>query len=176
MKAEIKSACSQWHNTQWEGSFYPEDLPVDWKLDYYSNEFSALLLLSPEQVNDELYECLEDNLNEDFHLFFANFNLEQDLQCLDQDLNLVKLNDFHDVANYPGLSCTNSFDESAEYYSTGFYLYQADRLLTPKELRTLAEFLLQHSAGDTGEIYLFFSDSRHAIENSRNLQLLSQML
>jgi len=44
MKAEIKVACSNWQNTLWGAAFYPEDLPLDWQLDYYSNEFSALLI------------------------------------------------------------------------------------------------------------------------------------
>ncbi len=32
----------------WLGSFYPEDLPPEWMLTYYANEFAALLLPASE--------------------------------------------------------------------------------------------------------------------------------
>ncbi|MCB1756200.1 MAG: hypothetical protein KDJ38_11790 [Gammaproteobacteria bacterium] len=31
-------------NPAWNGSYYPEDLPADWKLVYFANDFSACLL------------------------------------------------------------------------------------------------------------------------------------
>ncbi len=33
-----------WQHAQWQGGFYPEDLPADWQLAYYSNEFPVVLL------------------------------------------------------------------------------------------------------------------------------------
>ena len=37
-----------WDHSAWNGAFYPEDLPEDWRLSYYSNEFRGVLL--PESV------------------------------------------------------------------------------------------------------------------------------
>ena len=33
-----------WQHAQWQGGFYPEDLPAEWQLAYYSNEFHVLLI------------------------------------------------------------------------------------------------------------------------------------
>lgn len=33
-----------WQHADWQQSFYPEDLPEDWQLGYYANEFSAVLV------------------------------------------------------------------------------------------------------------------------------------
>jgi len=33
-----------WKHLGWRGGFYPEDLPEDWELGYYSNEFRAVMV------------------------------------------------------------------------------------------------------------------------------------
>jgi hypothetical protein len=33
-----------WEHEEWVGPFYPEDLPVDWRLDYYANEFPIVVI------------------------------------------------------------------------------------------------------------------------------------
>lgn len=33
-----------WDHDAWAGSFYPHDLPREWRLGYYANEFSAVLV------------------------------------------------------------------------------------------------------------------------------------
>ncbi len=33
-----------WEHAGWEGGFYPDDLPVEWRLSYYANEFSGVLV------------------------------------------------------------------------------------------------------------------------------------
>ncbi len=40
----IKLGACGWNHGHWQGRFYPDDLPVDWRLSYYANEFSAVLL------------------------------------------------------------------------------------------------------------------------------------
>lgn len=37
-----------WRHSGWQNSFYPEDLPEDWQLAYYANEFSAVLVPADE--------------------------------------------------------------------------------------------------------------------------------
>jgi hypothetical protein len=36
-------ACG-WEHDAWNGGFYPEDLPADWRLGYYGNEFPVVLI------------------------------------------------------------------------------------------------------------------------------------
>jgi len=56
----------------WCEGFYPDDLPLEWRLSYYGNEFRALLLLQ-DDINslsrEEVVEWLED-LNDDFRLLY----------------------------------------------------------------------------------------------------------
>ena len=33
-----------WDHPDWQGTYFPEDLPADWRLSYYANEFSTVLV------------------------------------------------------------------------------------------------------------------------------------
>ncbi len=50
----------------WPAELYPEDLPVDWQLEYYANEFKSLYLNS-ECASELLLEGL-DELDDNFEL------------------------------------------------------------------------------------------------------------
>lgn len=43
-----------WCHPGWQDSFYPDDLPQDWQLAYYSNEFSMVVIREQEwmQIDD----------------------------------------------------------------------------------------------------------------------------
>lgn len=43
-----------WQHAHWDTAFYPEDLPADWRLTYYANEFSCVLLPLAALVAEEL--------------------------------------------------------------------------------------------------------------------------
>ncbi len=50
-------------NPQWMENFYPEDIPNDWRLDYFANEFPACSLTLQEMSALGLkYNCLGDEL------------------------------------------------------------------------------------------------------------------
>jgi|GEM_PF-803584 len=38
------AAARGWQHPAWGGAYYPEDLPGDWRLSYYSNEFRAVVV------------------------------------------------------------------------------------------------------------------------------------
>ena len=40
-------ACG-WSHSSWAADFYPEDLPLDWRLSYYANEFPVVLVTTQE--------------------------------------------------------------------------------------------------------------------------------
>jgi len=59
-------------HSAWCEGFYPDDLPLEWRLSYYSNEFSALLLLQDDidsLSSEEVIEWLED-LDDGFSLLY----------------------------------------------------------------------------------------------------------
>lgn len=51
-----------WLHPEWEDMFYPDDLPEDWQLGFYSNEFPVVLLSADtwQRVKGEITEWLED--------------------------------------------------------------------------------------------------------------------
>lgn len=66
---------SGWLHSQWDEHFYPEDLPQDWKLAYYGNEFPVVSVTEKEwQQGGEVSDWLEDT--EDSPLFICELPLE----------------------------------------------------------------------------------------------------
>lgn len=62
-------ACG-WEHPAWDESFYPDDLPEDWRMGFYSNEFPVLQLPLSRILSadtDELEEWIEDS-HEGFRL------------------------------------------------------------------------------------------------------------
>ena len=56
-----------WFHAAWQESFYPEDLPEDWQLSYYANEFSTVLVPADywSRYNMDAEQLLDD-VSEDF--------------------------------------------------------------------------------------------------------------
>ena len=60
-----------WLHDRWQGSFYPEDLPADWQLDFYSNQFYCVLIEQEQWLNwtkKQLTEIAENLEDEDFYI------------------------------------------------------------------------------------------------------------
>lgn len=45
-----------WRHESWQGVFYPQDLPLDWQLTFYANEFDAVGLPTAAWLNPPLAE------------------------------------------------------------------------------------------------------------------------
>jgi hypothetical protein len=70
--ADIRVMARGWNHEAWvEQGFYPEDLPEDWRLPYYSNEFRAVLVPTEDWrlVTDEMLEEWLDEVPEGFQFF-----------------------------------------------------------------------------------------------------------
>ncbi|KUJ75071.1 hypothetical protein AVO42_06865 [Thiomicrospira sp. XS5] len=62
-----------WNQAGWLESFYPEDMPEDWRLDYYSQFFKAVLVPETEWqswTNDDIDEIVEALEDETFYFVF----------------------------------------------------------------------------------------------------------
>ncbi len=46
MNKELMIAVYGWSHSSWNSEFYPDDLPEDWRLSFYSNEFRAVVVPS----------------------------------------------------------------------------------------------------------------------------------
>ena len=61
-------AARGWQHPAWADSFYPEDLPLDWRFSYYSNEFKSVVLPSQDLMHADLEEVSQwlEDCDEDF--------------------------------------------------------------------------------------------------------------
>jgi len=60
-----------WDHPAWQGSLYPDDLPPEWRLSYYANEFNAVL--APADLwgaaDAGLIASWADDVHDDFRFF-----------------------------------------------------------------------------------------------------------
>ena len=78
-KYRVLLGAADWRHTAWQGQFYPQDLPEEWQLAYYANEFPVVLIRQQQLQVDEVEEWLE---NSDESLLFL---YELDLCATDTD-------------------------------------------------------------------------------------------
>jgi len=66
----VIGACD-WRHKHWSKSFYPEELPADWCLGFYSNEFETVLVPSSRWSDKSGYRCEGwlDEVNESFRFY-----------------------------------------------------------------------------------------------------------
>jgi hypothetical protein len=77
---EILVAARDWSHSDWLENFYPDDLPRDWQLAFYSNEFRAVVV--PESVWKDLDIAVFERWVEDTHEEFL-FYLEVEDPLID---------------------------------------------------------------------------------------------
>lgn len=71
MKKNIVLGAYGWRHPLWLSTFYPDDLPEDWQLTYFSNEFNAVLVPAAYWQAGEIVDCEEwmDAVHDDFQFF-----------------------------------------------------------------------------------------------------------
>ncbi len=85
-----------WLHAQWQGSFYPDDLPPDWALSYYSNELNTVMVPASYWRHSAGFDCENwlDNIHDNFYFYVecpAQALLdEQSFSVLLQQLNILK--------------------------------------------------------------------------------------
>jgi len=68
--ADLVVGARGWIHEHWMDSYYPDDIPDEWRLGFYANEFNTLLVPWEQwsESVEELTEGLEDTAD-DFHLY-----------------------------------------------------------------------------------------------------------
>ncbi len=106
----LRVGTCDWNRDEWQGSYYPEDMPEEWRLDFYANHYQAVLV--PEkswmQWTDEGVEEAVDSVEEDFRFYFQ-FGSTPDQSRLKQ---LKKLLDIATLAELTGGAVVVSDEES----------------------------------------------------------------
>ena len=71
LKQNINLGAYGWQHTHWQDTFYPADLPADWQLSYYSNEFNCVLVPAVYWQGGDFAQCESwlESVHEDFQFF-----------------------------------------------------------------------------------------------------------
>lgn len=56
LQTELIVAPRGWTHPGWDGNFFPADLPDDWRLSYFSNEFRAVVVPEPDWLEAPVVE------------------------------------------------------------------------------------------------------------------------
>ena len=77
---DIIVAAHGWSHPGWSESFYPEDLPEDWRLSFYSNEFRAVVVPASAWSSEDPLEIERwaEDASEDFVFYLEVVSLQTD--------------------------------------------------------------------------------------------------
>lgn len=72
-----------WQYRQWVGLFYPDDIPEEWQLAYYSNEMDCVLVPEKNLLEASAHELLawHEEVGEQFRFIFELSTLENWRHC-----------------------------------------------------------------------------------------------
>jgi hypothetical protein len=67
----LSFGASGWDHDAWASAFYPDDLPGDWRLAYYANEFRAVLLPAKDwsAAGPDLFSAWREDVHEGFRFY-----------------------------------------------------------------------------------------------------------
>ena len=154
----------EWRHPGWHGLWYPEDLPQEWRLAYYANEFPALLVMV-NAGEEEAPEAWSDELPDRFRLLLAGAGApalaERAAAALGERFGgvVVEATLWRPGAPPPAPARHGVVPAGPH---------------TPAALRAMLEAFIAQCP--PGERHLFVEGSPPSLEVMRNLQLVAQML
>lgn len=114
MKPELCIGARGWRHESWVGEFYPDDMPRDWWLAYYSNEFDAVLVPWNylQDAQPDIVQSWLDDTDETFRFFLelpASASKERVKTVLDTLGPRLGGILFNEIINESKISADNSF-------------------------------------------------------------------
>jgi len=72
-KPRLAIGSSGWTHQQWNKDYYPEDMPAEWQLDFYSNHFPCVLMQSDEWENATEQQIMQwgEDVKSSFDFFIS---------------------------------------------------------------------------------------------------------
>ena len=61
---EVLTGAADWRTVEWRDSYYPGDLPEEWQLAYYANEYGTTLIDCREYMEPQRLEALAEMLED----------------------------------------------------------------------------------------------------------------
>ena len=188
-----------WDHSGWTGLFYPEDLPREWRLTYYANEFRGVLLPFRSWITARRQNLADwaDDVHEGFQ-FYLELKQMEDLQaCQERVLPLGKnftgfVLDKTEPLNLAGrppwwneeagqsvLFANRLTDLTLPAHSDAgsrtVFRIPCEELTDMMQQRKLLEQAVEWAA-DGSQVLLFLEGDPPSVEKIRNLKLLAQFL
>ena len=205
LNCEIHFGVSGLENSSLMDQFYPADLPEDWRLSYYSNEFSSIVVklsdidadlsMSEGSISAAITELLEEIDGEDFVLLFdlseLPANTKQALQSLEtENRNFAKANSYYidlQAMLIETLGKDSLLKEKTPENSLTFQwgdingnllcYVQDNQAIEPVMLKKLLEIVRQQAKNENIEsAIVIFSSAQNALQNCRNAIVLERMM
>ncbi len=163
-----------WQHAGWAGTFYPEDLPQDWQLNYYANEFSVLVISEQKWVLLEDVSSLTEECGVDFRFVPELPQCENEAEWEAQIARLQQLGEYAGgVIIHSG---ENHYIGAAEmipvFSETDETLIKIPAACSLKVLRSLLEAAMQSPMATLLQV----EGEPPDIELLRNAQILLELL
>jgi hypothetical protein len=174
-----------WDHPEWVGGFFPDDLPDDWRLTYYANEFRGVLV--PEhrwrERRPQLLEEWVDEVDERFRFYLQLDRPEllaasdKAFAALGQSLGGVVLPPGADPASVEGLPLFQVAEPGVSPASRlpRAWIVQSMAASDLMTQRRLLELIVSESPPST-EIPLFVQGNPPSTELMQNLRQLAQLM
>jgi len=205
LNCEIHFGVSGLENSSLMDQFYPADLPEDWRLSYYSNEFSSIVVklsdidadlsMSEGSISAAITELLEEIDGEDFVLLFdlseLPANTKQALQSLEtENRDFAKANSYYidlQAMLIETLGKDSLLKEKTPENSLTFQwgdingnllcYVQDNQAIEPVMLKKLLEIVRQQAKNENiKSAIVIFSSAQNALQNCRNAIVLERMM
>lgn len=201
MVENLRLGTLSWNNQAWQ-AFYPEDLPEDWQIDYYSHYFSCVLVPEDQWQSwdkDQMTDLAEALAGEDFEFFFelersfdetvcvqlngikstfktmaVGILLEGVAQPLPDALRDYQLTLFSESDCLPGWHWQNEYIQGiCSGYPLGYVPHlPADGKLQSSCLKSFMDSLLP----DQAKVNFVVADENCSVESVQNLKIIAELM
>ena len=191
--AELVVGAYGWEHKPWLDAYYPDDLPEDWRLDYYTNEFGCVILPADvwTGVDAETTQQWVDEVEDNFMFFIELPESAADVKeklstfvghCSGAILQQGKVEDWQDaLGDIPLLQSDDTADlrrYQVAGQSTPVLVWLQAAAGEKMELSFLREQIENGLKGVDASARLAFIVGQEipAIENLQNAKLLAELL
>ncbi len=172
-----------WQHPNWDSTFYPDDLPDDWRLSYFANHFAGVLIPRDdcEKLDVARVEAWLDELEDDFD-FYLEVDVSAELKAAfaDRLAGVLSANakDVRAFTENSDISLQNSPGSIIFVSNEGsqlFCLYRPTAQLSLAELRQDIEGMLTASQTAT-RCVLCWDTAEPTPEALENAKVIAELL
>lgn len=160
-RANLRVGALGWDHAGWQNTFYPDDLPADWHLGFYANEFNAVLVPEPQwRANLHELEGWQSEVPDNFRFYLQMARLDEvEVEQLTQQLG----------TSLGAVIAFNVTDNAADFLLPPFALVN----YASRNLREWREWLELHG---TSLQAVFLADANLGTQQLSDFRSLVEML